>query len=59
MRAVADSNTGAGSELLIAIPTAHTRDNAPAVLCDISPGRVQGSDRDAAKHHEGYIGDVD
>ena len=56
--AVADSNIGTGSELLAAIPAAHTRDNAPAVVCDIGAGRVQGSDRETPKYHEGYTGDV-
>lgn len=60
VRAAADSDTGTGSELLVVVvPTAHARDNAPVVVCDISAGRFQGSHRDTPKYDEGYIGDVD
>ena len=53
------SDTRLGSELFSAVYTAHARYNAPAVICDISTSRLQGSYRDTPKHDEGYIGDVD
>ena len=56
---IADSDTGTGSKLLTAVHTAYARYNAPAVVCDISPSRVQGGYWDALEHHEGHIGDVD
>jgi len=55
----ANSDTGPGSELLPAIYTAHTRYNTPAVVCDVSTSRLQGSYRDTPKRDERYIGDVD
>jgi len=57
--AAANSNTSAGSESLAAVHTTHTGYNTPAVLCDVSTSRLQGSHWDTRKHHEGYIGDVD
>jgi len=57
--AAANSDTGPGSELLSAIHTTHTRNNAPAVVCDISTSRFQGSYQFTPKYDEGYIGDVD
>lgn len=59
MCAAANSDAGPGSELLSAIHTTHTRHNAPAVVCDISASRLQGSYRDTPEYDKGYIGDVD
>ena len=56
---IADSDTGTGSKLLTAVHIAYAGYNAPAVVCDIGTSRIQGSYRDALKHHEGHIGDVD
>lgn len=59
MCAVADGDTGPGSELLPAVYTTHARYNTPAVVCNISTSCLQGSHWDTPKYDEGYIGDVD
>jgi len=57
--AAANSNPSARSEPFAAVHIARTGYNTPAVLCDVSTSRLQGSHRDTPKYHEGYIGDVD
>ena len=59
MCVAANSDTGAGSDLLTTIPTTRARDNAPVVVRDLSASCIQGSHRDTPQCYEGCIGSID